>query len=125
MHCSITHTNSFHSLLRLLVVVVEVVGALDDAELDGLAAFPVPVPTHGAEDVEPSPSYTSEPWVVQRMRRGREGVDEGRREVGGWGRRWQGGPHDACRQWLHRATSVPQLPQRGKRGRLAGAQGNV
>ena len=63
------------------------------------------------------------------MRRGREGVDEGRREVGGWGRRWQGGPHDACRQWRRhlprRAPGVPQLPQHGNRGRLASAGGNV
>ena len=38
--------------------------------------FPVPVPAHGAEDVEPSPSV-SEPWVVQHTWRGREGVDKG------------------------------------------------
>jgi len=63
---------------------VEVVGALGDGELDGLAALPA----RGAEELVPAAApVRARPDAaeqrVERVQRGGEGGDQGRQEVGG------------------------------------------
>jgi hypothetical protein len=94
---------------------VEVVGALGDDELDGLAAV-------GAEEFVPAAAVRARADAaeqrVERAQRGGEGGDEGRQEVGGEVvRRVRVGVEEDA---LHGAREEPRHVEEGERERAAG-----